>query len=224
MNSPAPEYVAVITPVREVILVGGADLSFWRAQLRAEGLVPREDQGQASVLLSAMQSKWMGIPFREFTIGVLAGDQAGEAGDDSLYLVQAYNSSRLLAFAERTFFRTPYFPAAIELNEQAPVKAGLSQKGTHLVQATMAAGNSRLRQEEQDWQGCIFLPGREEYFTARLAGLTDIYPFMDEDTLAIRPRETDEALQLLVRSGFAGREWRVRTGATHARSRTYRRV
>ena len=79
--------------------------------------------------------------------------------------------------------------------------------------------------EAQEWQGRIYLPPRgprRELFYARLAGPTDVYPFGAADTLTIRPRPGDDVLGCLVESGFAGREWRVRAEAVHARSRTYR--
>lgn len=215
-------YVATIAPVREIILGGTADLAYWRARLAVVGLFPHDDGGRAALTLSAIAGRFRGLPFREFSVGVVAGEEKG--GDDSVYLVGAFNSSRLLAWAERTFFRTPYEPANIRLNEQPPAGFTISTAGQVVCAATLIAATPP-RHEAQEWQGRIYLPPRgprRELFYARLAGPTDVYPFGAADTLTIRPRPGDDVLGCLVESGFAGREWRVRAEAVHARSRTYR--
>ncbi len=216
------DYIATITPVRELILAGTADLAYWRARLAVVGLFPHDDGGRAALTLSAIAGRFRGLPFREFSVGVVAGEEKG--GDDSVYLVGAFNSSRLLAWAERTFFRTPYEPANIRLNEQPPAGFTISTAGQVVCAATLIAATPP-RHEAQEWQGRIYLPPRgprRELFYARLAGPTDVYPFGAADTLTIRPRPGDDVLGCLVESGFAGREWRVRAEAVHARSRTYR--
>lgn len=216
------DYIATITPVRELILAGTADLAYWRARLAVVGLFPHDDGGRAALTLSAIAGRFRGLPFREFSVGVVAGEEEGR--DDSVYLVGAFNSSRLLAWAERTFFRTPYEPANIRLNEQPPAGFTISTAGQVVCAATLIAATPP-RHEAQEWQGRIYLPPRgprRELFYARLAGPTDVYPFGAADTLTIRPRPGDDVLGCLVESGFAGREWRVRAEAVHARSRTYR--
>ena len=95
MNSSSERtYISTITDVREVALAGTADLAYWRERLRGEGLAPLDDDGRASLLLTAIESKFRGIPFRELSISVLL--PGGGA-----FLAHAFNSSRLLAFAER---------------------------------------------------------------------------------------------------------------------------
>lgn len=221
MKPASVAYVATIAPVRELILAGTADLAYWRARLATVGLFPYDDGGRAALTLSAIAGRFRGLPFREFSVGVVAGEEGGE---DSVYLVGAFNSSRLMAWAERAFFRTPYEPAEIGLNETPPAGFTLTVADHVVCAATMAAAPP-LRHESHDWQGRIYLPprrSRRELFYARLAGPTDIYPFTAADTLTIRPRPGDDVLGCLVESGFAGREWRVRAEAVHARSRTYR--
>ena len=214
-------FVATITPVRELILAGTADLAYWRTRLAAVGLFPHDAGGRAALTLSAIAGRFRGLPFREFSVGVVAGEEEGR--DDSVYLVGAFNSSRLLAWAERTFFRTPYEPAEIRLNETPPAGFTVSVAGQVVCGATMAAATPP-RHEPQEWQGRIYLPprgARRELFYARLAGPTDVYAFGAADTLTIQPRPGDDVLGCVVESGFAGLEWRVRAAAVHARSRTY---
>lgn len=222
-SSPHVAYVATITPVREVILAGSADLAYWRARLGAAGLFPHDDGGRAALTVSAIAGRFRGLPFREFSVAVAAGERE-DGRADAIYLAEAFNSSRLLAWAERVFFRTPYQPAAIRLSEQPPV-VEVSLGGDTVYAASMAAAGP-ARREAQEWEGPIFLPprgSRRELFYARLAGPTDVYPCDAADTLTIRPRPGDDALRCLVESGFIGVEWRVRAAAVHARSRTYRR-
>ena len=42
-------YVAKVSRVREVSLLGSADLAFWRERLKTEDLVPAEREGMAQV-------------------------------------------------------------------------------------------------------------------------------------------------------------------------------
>ena len=218
-------YIATIAPVREVILAGSADLAYWRARLAPWGLFPHNDGGRAALTLSAIAGRFRGLPFREFSVAVVAGEEDGRA-DGSIYLVGAFNSSRPLAWAERTFFRTPYQLADIRLSEQPPVAATVNLAGQVVLSMAMAAATAPSRHEAQAWEGRIYLPpngAQRELFYAHLAGPTDIYPFTAADTLTLRPRPGDGVLGALVESGFAGVEWRVRAAAVHARSRTYRR-
>jgi len=215
-------YVAVVAPVREVILAGTADLAYWRDRLQGTRLFPYDDGGRAALLVSALSSTFRGLPFREFSVSVAVSRQSNGATHDGVYLAGAYNSSRLLAFAERAFFQTPYVPAGIEVSEQPPISIAAGRNGATRFAASLARETPRAGHEAQDWEGAIYLPGGEKVFYARLTGSTDVYPFTAADTLALHPGEDDAALRQLAESGFAGREWRVRAAATHSRSKTYR--
>ncbi|RIK14702.1 MAG: hypothetical protein DCC51_15530, partial [Anaerolineae bacterium] len=114
-------YISTITGVREVALTGTADLASWSARLRAMNLVPYNDNGRASLLLTAIEARFRGIPFREMSISVVVSDDGG-ANVGGAYLAHAFNSSRLLAFAERAFFRTPYHLAVLTATEQLPAR------------------------------------------------------------------------------------------------------
>jgi hypothetical protein len=216
-------YIATITPVRELILAGAADLAYWRDRLAPAGLFPHDDGGRAAITLSAIAGRFRGLPFRECSVGVAVSERDG-GPPEAVYLAEAFNSSRPLAWAERTFFRTPYQLAGIHLNEQTPVAASVTMAGQIILTMSMAAATEPPRHEAQAWEGRIFLPPngqRRELFYARLAGPTDVYPFTPADTLTIRPG--GDALRCLVESNFAAEEWRIRAAAVHARSRTYDR-
>ena len=69
---------------------------------------PNREGDKAVVCLGGADAKWRGFAFREPIIAVGVCLTEGGPGLDGYYLPHAYNSSRLLAFSERTFFRTPY--------------------------------------------------------------------------------------------------------------------
>lgn len=213
----AAPWAAVIAPVREVILAGTADLAYWREQLRPEGLQPAEEAGRAALLITVMAAKFNGLPFHELTVVV----QVVEGG--GAFLVQAFNSSRLLGWAERRLFRTPYFHAAIELNARAPASMIVAPGKTTGLAARMGPGAAGEPRAEV-FDGPIYLPGdghsRGEMFAARLEGAATVIPFdPTRDTLVIDPAG-GPVFGHLVASSFRGREWRLRGEATHARSRT----
>ena len=64
------KYVAELAHVREVSLLGSADLGFWAERLRGEGLTPVEHAGRARVLVVACDSKFFGVRFRELSFSV----------------------------------------------------------------------------------------------------------------------------------------------------------
>lgn len=67
---PSVRYIATIAHVREVNLVGSADLAFWQNQLCSENLFPYNDDGKAELLISATELVWMGVRFREWTLSI----------------------------------------------------------------------------------------------------------------------------------------------------------
>lgn len=216
-------YISTITGVREVALTGTADLASWSARLRAVNLVPYNDNGRASLLLTAIEARFRGIPFREMSVSVVVSDDGG-ANVGGAYLAHAFNSSRLLAFAERAFFRTPYHLAVLTATEQLPARIGVSASGRGLFEARMGAKTTPIRREDPVFEGPIYLPGGEEVFYAHLSGSAEIYPFDSGDSLTINPHPDAPIFAQLVESGFAGSEWMVRSDAIHARSKTYKRT
>ncbi len=226
--STAIKYVADLKHVREVSLLGTADLAFWEGRLREEGLAPAAQDGKAQLLVIAAAAKYLGLPFREVSFSVLVAGHAQAA-----FLVRAFNSSRLFAFCERAFFSTPYHPGDVRVSAAVPTSVEVSAGGA-LFRAEMQADASALAREpsrsgEDGWQGPVFLPGgrggKGNLFFARLHGHTRAYPFLpSRDAVTVRPAPGAGALQALVDSPFAGKEWVIREDAEHAKSKTYRRA
>lgn len=114
-SSSTPNYAADIDNVKEVTLHGTADLSFWEAVLQKENLFPYHEADKAVLLLSAIDAKWRRFNFREFVIAVGVCLSENGASLDGYYLPRAFNSSKFLAFSERTFFRRLTFKAISNL-------------------------------------------------------------------------------------------------------------
>src|SRR5688500_10435635 len=104
-------YVAKLHQVREVSLLGVADLDYWTRVLEREGLVPAAVDNRAQVLIVAAAAKFIGLRFCEISFSVLVASPDHGTTGDACYLVQAFNSRRFFAFCERTFYSTPYFHA-----------------------------------------------------------------------------------------------------------------
>jgi hypothetical protein len=220
-ESPARPFISTIRDVREVALRGTADLAYWRDRLRPEGLTPFDENGRASLLLTGIAAKFRGIPFRELSISLQVSDDG--ATPSGAYLAYAFNSSRLLALAERVFFQTPYHRARLTVDEKAPAQLGIALGNHDLFAARMGWHRPPSRREAVVFDGPIFLTGGQHVFYARLSGPADVYPFQPEDSASIVPNAKAPIFADLLESGFAGVEWLARAGAVHARSRTYRR-
>lgn len=230
------KWAAELSHVREVSLLGTADLAYWNDRLQAENLVPAEKDGQAQLLIIAADAKFMGIRFQELSFSVLISWPEEGSRQDAAYLARAFNSRRMLAFSERLFFSTPYYYGDVRVSALHPASIQLALKGETVFQARMGADGWKLGREpsrhcEDGWEGPIFLPenrrgkGRPgKWFCARLRGDTRTYPFLpSQDSLTIRPSPEREVLHALLDSHFVATEWIVREDATHAKSKTYTR-
>src|SRR5262245_31626198 len=230
------KYVADLAQVREVSLLGWADLAFWKDRLREEDLAPAEEDGRAQLLIVAAAATFRGIRFRELSVSVLVARRGEGCRRDAAFLVQAFNSSRILAFCERAFFSTPYDHGDVRLSASIPASLQLIEGGETVFRAEMQAGASTPRREpsqcgEDGWEGPIFLPGDRrrtnhpgKVFLAQLRGQTETYPFLlPEDRVAIKPSPASPIFQALIDSCFVGKAWTVRADARHARSKTYKR-
>jgi hypothetical protein len=230
MNT-AVKYVAELAHVREVTLLGDADLAFWQQRLIKEDLVPLESDGKAQILIVAANAKFMGIRFREVSFSVLVS-LPGATRQDAAFLVQAFNSSRCFAFCERAFFKTPYYHGNSLTSTTVPISMRLAQGRETIFQIQMPAdvtsiGRKPLREGDESWAGPVFLPRRRDkshgnLFLADLHGHTRAYSFLPAaDTVTITPAA--EVFQALIESQFAGKEWLVREDATHRKSKTFSR-
>jgi hypothetical protein len=224
------KYVADLIDVREVALLGTADLAFWKDLLRKETLFPVERDGRAQLLIIAAELKYLGVRFRELSFSVLVSRRQGEAKEEGAYLTRAFNSFRPFAFAERVFFSTPYYYGDVRLDVGYPASVRLVEGGEVVFGAEMTAapGREPARSGEDGWYGPVFLPGHGpngKLFFAKLSGPTQTSPFVpSEDVITLKPSKNAPVLNWLVESNFAGHEWAVRADARHAKSKTYRRA
>lgn len=226
-GKPQLKIAAAIEHVQEVVLAGAAELDFWRAQLRPAGLAPYAEDGRASLLISATAARWKGLSFCELSFTVAVGEGDDEHTHGGFYLVHAYNSRRMLAFAERAFFKTPYHHGRLEVAAGAPARIELIEAGAPAFVAALGGGVAPSWSGDDSWAGPIYLPGGRgpapgPLFYARLAGHTQLFPFDPaRDTLTIHPAARAPIFGQLRASGFAAREWRIRASASHAKSQTY---
>jgi hypothetical protein len=236
MNKPV-KWAAELAHVREVSLLGTADLAFWRDRLLKEDLSPAERDGQAQLMIVAADARFRGVRFRELSFSVLICPQEKGSRQDGAYLVRAFNSCRFFAFCERMFFATPYYHGDVRVSASSPTSIHLLKKGDVAFGAEMRAdtsgpGREPSRRGEDGWEGPVFLPasrrgkGRQgDLFFARIRGRTQTYPFLPaQDAVTLRPTPDSAVLQALLDSQFVAKEWAVREDAIHAKSKTYKRA
>src|SRR3954470_23468112 len=91
MNTPV-KWAAELTHVREVSLLGTADVAFWKDRLLKQGLVPAESDGRAQLLIIAADLKFKRVRFRELSFSVLVSRPEEGTRQDAAFLVRAFNS------------------------------------------------------------------------------------------------------------------------------------
>jgi len=232
----AVKYVAQVSPVREVSLLGTADLDYWREPLARAEVSPRDEGGRVPLMIGATDTRFMGIRFREFTITIFCRDQRGKLPDGA-FLAQAYNSVRWFAWVERNVFSTPYDYGVAEVAVEPLASLQLTVGGAVVLRAAMSADNLARRPPAQaasdGFAGPVFLPpkraggapNRLNWFYADIAGETTTYSFDPaHDHLSLRPTPGQPLIQSLVDSRFVATQWAVRSAATHKKSKTYRRT
>lgn len=217
-------YAAEIAHVREATLAGTADRDFWAARLQPYGLRVYAPAGAAQVVISASALRWRGFRFRELIVSIATCADAPAAEADSSFLAQGFSSSRLLAWAERRLFATPYAWAETRLDVVRP-RIETLLGGRALFAAQMGEPRA-ARHDDAGWSGRVFLPGLpaepRRFFSVSLQGAQAIYPFdASSDTIALSPDARAPVFEWLVASHFTPSEWRIRADATHARSPSY---
>ncbi len=222
-------FAATITGVREISVTGTADLAYWRKRLEPEGLYPLASDGRAELMIMLTDASWMGWPFRELAFTVVLSDRPHGTAQNGVFLFYAAHSSRALAWMERTFFRTPYFPAQIDPDRESLRSFQLADGGRLLIGAVLSPAAPRLAGDPGLWDCALFLPGGREFFRARLSGAYSTYAFETGQPGQNRPGQSrfdlsgirpDDAVYPLIESGFVPRRWSLRHGAVHARSKT----
>lgn len=222
------DYIAKLSHVREVSLLGTADLGYWREHLGRAGLEPAQQGGRARILIIASAASFRGIRFRELSVTALVARSGDGTPADASALIHAYNSNRLLALCERALFSTPYSRADVQVSAGLPASLGVVDHDGSAFRAEMGDGPSPGREPsrcgEDGWEGPVYLPGGSRpgrLFFARIRGETQAYPFRGGvDSLRIEPASGPGIIRTLADSGFVPEEWIVRDDAVHARSKT----
>src|SRR5687768_5406436 len=117
MSGRPVKYIAVVKCAREVTVIGSAEYAYCADRLLHESLVPQKANGRAEVILSAVQLKWLGVSFREFSVSIAVRDR-DEPSVNGIYLVSAFSTSRFFAFIEKHHFRTPSCHSNIDVSVQ----------------------------------------------------------------------------------------------------------
>lgn len=227
---PTPvKYIAQLKGVHELALLGAAELTWWRDQLASEELEPVEVDGEAQVVVTGLDTKWMGIPFRDVSVVVAARRQSGSA-ETGVFLAHAFNASRFIAGVERWWFHLPYsFRAdlSVELGDRAAIRLG-GQPGVDLIaELGTREPSEEPPPQEMGYTGPLFLPNggdrtRRRWFMVRIQGLTFTFDFdAARDRFELGSGCSDPILAGLRASQFRGVQWHVRRNATHARSKTF---
>ena len=221
------KYTATVENVREVGLRGRADLVVWAERLERDGVVPYRGPDGAELMVMACGTRFRGIPFRECSIAVAVSHAPDGASHDAWFLTRAFNSQRLFAWVERTVFKTPYRHADVQVEGEGIPRFHVRAGDTLLVEAARAGALDEGGESDVTEEVTIHLPARGSkpggVYHAVLRGPTRVVPFAAHDTFVVRSSDDEPALALLEASAFRGREWHVRLGAVHARTKTYKR-
>ena len=166
------KYMTVIEPVLEVSVQMTAQAAPWLALLRANDVPVLPTTETVELMLSGVEGRYWGMTFRELSISVMVGQGTS-------YLAHAYNSVRPFAWAERRFFRTPYYYADIDLIQRG---VHVQQAGKSLLQLSLDA-SARVNDEKNEPDVLkIYLPrdlrksdAVAHYFSAKLEGQAQYY-------------------------------------------------
>jgi hypothetical protein len=229
------KWAAQLAHVREVSLLGTADLQFWTDWLRTEDLRPAECDGKAQLMVIAADAKYMRLRFQELSFSVMVQPQDSDAPQGAVYLVGAFNSRRFFAFCERVLFSTPYEYGGVALSTAMPAAIELARDRQTGFRAAMNTGRATQRETlracDDGWEGAVYLPSKgrqkrraDKLFFARLSGFTKVYPFVaGTDWLTIEPTVNSTVLRAIRDAQFVAKEWVIREDAEHAKSKTYKR-
>ena len=219
------KYIAELEHVREVSIACEGDLQFWQDYLRRHELVPLSRDGRAHILIVAAKMRYMGLLFSEVSFSVEVVNPLNTEVP-AAFLISAFNSSRLFAWSERLFFRTPYVRAGCDMQLDPPA-AWVDDGHARLFEASMGSDTLLARAGEtiDGWEGVIFLDRqaqrRRRFYFAKLQGGTIKQPFSpDRDRFACKPSSAHPVFEMLVNSRCTPVEWIIRGDALHARSKT----
>jgi hypothetical protein len=156
-------YIAAPKHVREVTLRGTAVLDYWKKRLAEVDLIPVVRDDRAEVLITAASMTFMGLRFTEVSFSVPVVPAADVPHSNAALLLHAFNTSRMLAFSERLFFRTPYYYGGCRVSTVAPISIQLLEADREAFRAELRFETSGFIREParrgyETWQGPIYLP------------------------------------------------------------------
>lgn len=230
METPPVKFIAQLKQVRELALFGAAELSWWRDRLAGDDLEPIDVDGAAQVIVTGLDTKWMGIPFRDVSVAVAARPLSGSA-EAGFLLARAFNASRFIAGVERRWFHLPYRFRAdlhVALGDAGTIRLGRPPAADLIAElGPREPSGEPAPAEERQYTGPLFLPkarpgARRRWFMVKIHGLTSTFDFDPaRDRFELAPEPPDPILAGLHASRFHGLQWHVRRNATHARSKTF---
>lgn len=227
MNTIEPQnakFVAIAGDVKELRLIGSAKLDFWNERLKDKPFQALQiGSRSAEITIAATELVWKRFRFNELTISLAIAAPDNARKQIGYLLLHALNSNRFFAFCERTFFSTPYHFGKVTLRQTTPCLMSARTNKQNVFNAAMSRATRPVTEENESWEGAIFLPGarREKYFIGKLSGKSKICPFIETDRIELPGETKNVVFDWLIASGFAGKEWRMRSRAFHAKSKTY---
>ena len=210
------KYMTIVEPVFEVSFVGTAKRSVWQAGLKDDGLLLPQGQDEVQVILSAVETTYMGIRFRELSLSLLLDDTQA-------LMVHAFNSHPAFAFVEQRFFKTPYFYADVTFSER---RISVRQKGRPLFEAALPesaviAASRDECSERKIWLTRSAQTESRHYFFARLEGHADYYQPAGASVQFLDGAALNPSFDLLRQSNFQISGWLVRQRGRHSKSKTF---
>jgi hypothetical protein len=108
MNTIEPQnakFVAEVRDVRELRLIGNANLDFWNEYLTGKSFQAFAERDYAQITIAATKLVWKGFQFNELTISLVIAAKDNSQKQTGYLLLHAFNSNRFFAFCERAFFQ-----------------------------------------------------------------------------------------------------------------------
>jgi len=95
------KYAASLSGVKEVSILGLADLNYWNDMLNPYAIKPLSVDNKAQIQIISAEAKFKGINFSEVSFSVvIEPPPISHKLEDAACLIQAYNSNKLFAFSE----------------------------------------------------------------------------------------------------------------------------
>src|SRR5205809_534387 len=98
------KFVAVVNDVKELRLIGMANLRFWNSQFTTKPYQVFDSNGFAEITIAATELVWKGFRFNELIITLALAEKNDLRKQSGCFLLHAFNSNKFFAFCERLFF------------------------------------------------------------------------------------------------------------------------